>query len=79
MGLRPNIKILLLAFLIITMKLVAASSCNSSALNATEYLYPMTVASTTIFDVANATNRGVCDIARINITADVEIVPNVGQ
>lgn len=76
---RRKINVILMAVLAIAMKAAAGSSCNSSALNTTEYLYPITVAGTTIFDVANATNRGVCDIARINIMADVEIVPNVGQ
>jgi hypothetical protein len=76
---RPKIKVILMALLAIATNSVASSSCNSSTLNATEYLYPITVAGTTIFDVAKATDRGVCDIARINIMADVEIVPNVGQ
>lgn len=33
----------------------------------------------TIISVARATHGGVFDIARVNIIADVEIVPNVGQ
>ncbi|KAL4950984.1 hypothetical protein BDW69DRAFT_186833 [Aspergillus filifer] len=57
----------------------ASSSCNAAALNTTTYLYPITTAGTTIFDVAKATGRGVCDIGRQNLMADVTIVPNVGQ
>ncbi|KAL4959771.1 uncharacterized protein BDV14DRAFT_193512 [Aspergillus stella-maris] len=54
-------------------------SCNAATLNTTTYLYPIITAGTTIFDVANATGRGVCDIGRQNLMADVTIVPNVGQ
>lgn len=59
--------------------LATASSCNPSTLNTTTYLYPITKPGTTVFDVATATNRGVCDIGRQNLMADVTIVPNVGQ
>ncbi|RAO70046.1 uncharacterized protein BHQ10_006058 [Talaromyces amestolkiae] len=76
---KPRIKLMLMAIFAIITNAVTGLSCNSSALNTTEYLYPITVVGTTIFDVAKATNRGACDIARINIMADVEIVPNVGQ
>lgn len=58
---------------------VAASSCNTTALNSTTGLYYISEYGTTIFDIANATNRGVCDIGRHNLMADVEIIPNVGQ
>ncbi|KAF4303096.1 hypothetical protein GTA08_BOTSDO09341 [Botryosphaeria dothidea] len=57
----------------------AASSCNTTALNTTTGLYPISSPGTTIFDVANATKRGVCDIGRYNLMVDVEILPNVGQ
>lgn len=69
----------LMALLAMTPFTLVSSSCNSSALNTTEYLYPITEEGTTIFDVAKATNRGVCNIGRLNIMADVEIIPNVGQ
>ncbi|PYI05596.1 hypothetical protein BO78DRAFT_317610 [Aspergillus sclerotiicarbonarius CBS 121057] len=59
--------------------LATSASCNSSALNTTLGLYPITVENTTVFDVAKATNRGVCDIGRYNLMADVTIIPNVGQ
>ncbi|KAL4920912.1 hypothetical protein BDW62DRAFT_198363 [Aspergillus aurantiobrunneus] len=58
---------------------VRASSCNTNTLNTTAYLYPITKPNTTIFDVAKATNRGVCDIGRQNLMADVKITPNFGQ
>ncbi|GLB06422.1 hypothetical protein ABZX51_000209 [Aspergillus tubingensis] len=58
---------------------VAAAACNTSALNTTTYNYYITVDGTTVFDVARATNRGVCDIGRQNLMADVTIVPNVGE
>lgn len=57
----------------------ATSVCNNATLNTTVGTYPITVAGTTVQDVANATNRGVCDIGRANLMADVSIVPNVGQ
>lgn len=56
-----------------------ATSCNSSSLNTTISTYKITEENTTLFDVAQATKRGVCNIARLNIMADVTIVPNVGQ
>lgn len=67
---------LLFAF---TPSTLATASCNPSTLNTTTYLYPITKQGTTVFDVAAATNRGVCDIGRQNLMADVTIVPNVGQ
>lgn len=57
----------------------AASSCDTSSLNATTGLYYVSEYPTTIFDIAQATNRGVCDIGRINCMADVTITPNIGQ
>ncbi|PYH97949.1 hypothetical protein BO71DRAFT_395771 [Aspergillus ellipticus CBS 707.79] len=56
-----------------------SASCNSSALNTTYSTYPITVEGTTVFDVAKATNRGVCDIGRHNLMADVTIIPAVGE
>lgn len=56
-----------------------ATSCNPSALNNTLSKYEITKENTTVFDVARATKRGVCDIARLNMMADGTIVPNVGQ
>ncbi|KAL4897514.1 hypothetical protein BDV59DRAFT_197806 [Aspergillus ambiguus] len=57
----------------------AAATCNPQTLNTTTYLYPITKENTTVFDVAKATNRGVCDIGRHNLMADVTIIPNVGE
>lgn len=57
----------------------AASTCDQSKLNTTSYLYPITKEGTTIFDVARITKRGVCDIGRQNLMADVAIPPNVGE
>ncbi|KAL3433766.1 hypothetical protein BDV09DRAFT_186375 [Aspergillus tetrazonus] len=45
----------------------------------TAYLYPITTPNTTLFSIAAATNRGVCDIGRQNLMADVTIIPNVGE
>ncbi|OJJ47685.1 hypothetical protein ASPZODRAFT_114656 [Penicilliopsis zonata CBS 506.65] len=56
-----------------------ASACDPSTLNTTLYLYPITETGTTVFDVARLTGRGVCDIGRANLMADVTIIPNVGQ
>ncbi|KAJ0116221.1 hypothetical protein J7T55_005167 [Diaporthe amygdali] len=58
---------------------VKADTCDTGALNTTVGTYYISQANTTIFDVAAATNRGVCDIGRVNCMADVTIVPNVGQ
>ena len=58
---------------------LAAASCNPNALNTTTYQYPITKEGTTVFDVARATKRGVCDIGRQNLMADVTIQPNVGE
>ncbi|KAH7045879.1 hypothetical protein B0J12DRAFT_711785 [Macrophomina phaseolina] len=57
----------------------ASTSCNTTALNTTTGLYYISEYGTTISDVAKATNRGICDIGRHNMMADVEILPNVGQ
>lgn len=46
----------------VLLPLVTASSCNSTALNTTVGSYEITIAGTTVFDVAKQTNRGVCDI-----------------
>ncbi|GLB08542.1 hypothetical protein AtubIFM57258_004436 [Aspergillus tubingensis] len=59
--------------------LATSAACNTTALNTTVGVYPITVENTTVFDVAKATNRGVCDIGRHNLMADVTIIPNVGQ
>ena len=58
---------------------LAAATCNPNALNTTTYQYPITKEGTTVFDVARATKRGVCDIGRQNLMADVTIPPNVGE
>lgn len=58
---------------------LAAASCNPNAFNTTTYQYPITKEGTTVFDVARATKRGVCDIGRQNLMADVTIQPNVGE
>ncbi|ETS74196.1 hypothetical protein PFICI_14062 [Pestalotiopsis fici W106-1] len=72
--------VLLASVLAASASLVAAdSSCDTSALNTTTGTYYIAQENTTIFDVAAATNRGVCDIGRVNCMADVTIVPNVGQ
>lgn len=57
----------------------ATSSCNSSSLNTTTGVYYISQYPTTILDIAAATNRGVCDIGRVNCMVDVTIVPNIGQ
>ncbi|KAL4746006.1 hypothetical protein BDW72DRAFT_42943 [Aspergillus terricola var. indicus] len=57
----------------------ASSSCDPSTLSSTSYLYPITTPNTTLFSIAATTNRGVCDIGRQNLMADVTIIPNVGQ
>ncbi|KAI1302246.1 hypothetical protein F5Y03DRAFT_362180 [Xylaria venustula] len=59
--------------------LATGQACNSTALNATIGSYYVTVEGTTVFDIANQTSRGVCDIGRANLMADVTIPPNVGQ
>jgi LysM domain len=52
-------------------------ACDPSALNTTISSY--TIAKyDTIFTIAAATNRGVCDIARANRMADAVILPNPG-
>lgn len=48
----------------------SAASCDTSTLNTTTYLYPITEQGTTIESIATATNRGLCDIARYNFMAD---------
>ncbi|KAL4926767.1 uncharacterized protein BDV17DRAFT_293118 [Aspergillus undulatus] len=58
---------------------IANTTCNPSTLNTTTYLYPITQENATTFDIARATNRGVCDINRQNLVADVTVTPNVGQ
>lgn len=50
--------------------IASAATCDSSALNTTVGTYPVTVAGTTVADIAAATGRGLCDIARINFMAD---------
>lgn len=54
------------------------SSCDTTTLNTTTGVYYVGT-ETTIFDIAKATNRGVCDIGRVNCMADVTILPNIGQ
>ncbi|KAF2193135.1 hypothetical protein K469DRAFT_552030 [Zopfia rhizophila CBS 207.26] len=58
---------------------LASAACDPSSLDNSTFLYNVTVDGTTIFDIANATGRGVCDIGRQNIMANVTIVPNVGE
>lgn len=58
---------------------LGAATCNSSALDTRTYLYNITEEGTTVFDVARITKRGVCDIGRHNLMADVTILPNVGE
>lgn len=48
----------------------SAATCDTSALNTTLGIYPVTVAGTTIADIAKATGRGYCNLARINFMAD---------
>ncbi|GKZ36125.1 hypothetical protein AbraIFM66950_007032 [Aspergillus brasiliensis] len=57
---------------------VASAACDPSTLNTTSYLYDITE-ETTVFEVARKTNRGVCDIGRHNLMADVTIPPNIGE
>lgn len=71
--------ILSMSVWLMTASVAVAASCNSSALDTSWGLYNITVDGTTVFDVAAATNRGVCDIGRHNVMADVTIIPNVGE
>lgn len=65
--------------LLSTFGLVAASAvCNKESLNSTSYLYPITE-ETTVFEVARKTKRGVCEIGRANLMADVTIPPAIGE
>ncbi|KAF2248350.1 hypothetical protein BU26DRAFT_520047 [Trematosphaeria pertusa] len=70
-------------FFLVALLVLSSSSmlyaCDPNTLNTTTGEYPITVEGTTIFDVAAATGRGVCDIARFNMMADVAIPPNIGQ
>lgn len=68
------------SWLLMTTSVVeAASSCDESSLNTTTGKYYVSQYPTTIADIALATNRGVCDIGRLNCMADVTIIPNIGQ
>lgn len=69
---QPLITVLpaLLALLGFSCGAAASSNCNPYNLNSTTYLYPVTAPNSTIFSIAAATNRGVCDIARQNLIAD---------
>lgn len=53
--------------------------CDKGALDNSTFYYNITTYGTTIADIANQTKRGICDIGRANLMADVEIIPNVGQ
>lgn len=55
----------------------SAASCDTSTLNTTTYLYPITEQGTTIQSIATATNRGLCNIARYNLMADEVCHPNI--
>ncbi|PSR88544.1 hypothetical protein BD289DRAFT_460424 [Coniella lustricola] len=70
---------LAVASVLASASVAVGASCDTSTLNTTTYLYPITVQGTTIKDVAAATNRGLCNIARYNFMADESIIPNVGQ
>lgn len=59
-----------LATALASASVAAAASCDTSALNTTTYLYPITVENTTVASVAEATNRGLCNLARYNFMAD---------
>ncbi|KAJ9317106.1 hypothetical protein DTO271D3_2396 [Paecilomyces variotii] len=61
--------ILGLATLLASINLAAA--CDINSLNITESLYYVSKPGTTIFQIAKETNRGICDIGRHNIMADV--------
>lgn len=58
---------------------LAAATCNASALNTSSSYYYIDKYPTTLFDIARETKRGVCDIGRNNVMADVTIIPNIGQ
>lgn len=60
-----------LATALASASMAAAATCDTSTLNTTTYLYPITVENTTIQDVADATGRGLCNIGRYNFMADV--------
>ena len=65
-------------FLLLSSLVTASNVCNKDALNSTSYLYPITE-ETTVFEVARKTKRGVCDIGRHNLMADVTIPPAIGE
>lgn len=58
-----------------SVSVASAATCDTSALNTTVYLYPVTEEGTTIASIAAATNRGVCNIARYNFMADEVCCP----
>lgn len=60
-----------LSTILASASVASAATCDTSTLNTTSYLYPITVANTTIEQVANATGRGLCNIGRMNFMADV--------
>jgi hypothetical protein len=66
----------LVAFAASTFQAAAATniSCDTSALNTTKYLYPLTT-----YPFTSEDGRGLCDIGRANLMADISIVPNIGQ
>lgn len=60
-----------LATVLASASVATAATCDTSALNTTTYLYPITAENTTIASVAEATGRGLCNIGRFNFMADV--------
>ena len=54
-------------------------SCNVTALDNSTYNYNVTEELESIWDIAHATGRGVCDIGRHNMMADVSIPATQGQ
>lgn len=60
-----------LATVLASASVATAATCDTSTLNTTTWLYPITQENTTIASIAEATGRGLCNIGRYNFMADV--------
>jgi hypothetical protein len=76
---RPRTYTLSLLFSVAAFSSLATANCNGSSLNTSSWYYSVERYPTTLFDVAQETRRGVCDIGHHNLMADVTIIPNIGQ
>lgn len=77
MAQQPNT--LALLFSVAAFFTLATGSCSGNFLNTSSFYYSVDKYPTTLFDIAQETQRGVCDIGRHNLMADVTIIPNIGQ